>query len=534
MLKTLIRKQLLELFHTYVIDKKTGKVRSKFSIAMYILLAVVLFGGLGFAFYSMAGGLGITILSSGLNWLYFALMGLLSMALGVFGSVFNTYAGLYLPKDNELLMALPIPPRKLLLARTAGVYVTSLMYSAWVWIPSVIAYWVLVPANCANVIFPILLTFVIALFVSVLSCLLGWIVAIIASKAKGKSFLTVFLSLFVMAAYYVVYFKIINSLGEIVTHLDSIGQNVRSWLHYVYLLGQAADGNALSMLLVTLITVLLAAVCLFVLSKTFTRIALAGGKAEKRTGKALDYTPVSRKRLLLNRELKHFTSVPTWMLNGGLGLLLLPAAAVALLIKSDAVRSVFSEICAELPDIGAAMPVFLLAFACIFVSMNCILPVSVSMEGKSMWLLQSLPVDFREVLRAKERMDVMLNVYPTLLSVLAVGIVFQLSAAQLVLTAVCAWIFIWLTADFGLMLNLRHPDLDWTDMAAVMKRSPAVMIQLFGGWLFCAVLGFGGFFLCRIAGAVPVLIGIGLLFCALWFLLHRWLMNKGAGILRTL
>ena len=101
MLKILIKKQLLEIWQGYFIDRKTGKSRSKKGIITFFFLFGALFLGLGFAFYSIAGGLGGVVLGNGFNWLYFAMMGLLAMALGVFGSVFNTYAGVYLPKDNE-------------------------------------------------------------------------------------------------------------------------------------------------------------------------------------------------------------------------------------------------------------------------------------------------------------------------------------------------------------------------------------------------------------------------------------------------
>lgn len=52
--------------------------------------------------------------------MYFAMMGLLASFFGVFGSVFNTYAGLYLAKDNDLLLSMPIPIRTILCARLLG------------------------------------------------------------------------------------------------------------------------------------------------------------------------------------------------------------------------------------------------------------------------------------------------------------------------------------------------------------------------------------------------------------------------------
>ena len=55
--------------------------------------------------------------------------------LGAFGSVFNTYSGLYLAKDNDLLLSLPIPVRALMASRLLGVYLMGLMYSAVVILP---------------------------------------------------------------------------------------------------------------------------------------------------------------------------------------------------------------------------------------------------------------------------------------------------------------------------------------------------------------------------------------------------------------
>ena len=52
-----------------------------------------------------------------MGWLYFTLMGLVAIFLGAFGSVFNTYSSLYLAKDNDLLLSLPIPVRVIIASR---------------------------------------------------------------------------------------------------------------------------------------------------------------------------------------------------------------------------------------------------------------------------------------------------------------------------------------------------------------------------------------------------------------------------------
>ena len=534
MLRILVQKQLLELFQSYFIDRKTGKARSKTGTALFFALLALLFVGLGFVFFAMASGLGGAILGGGINWLYFALMGLLAMALGVFGSVFNTYASVYLPKDNELLMSLPIPGRTLLMARLSGVYATSLMYSAWIWIPITIAYWLAVPVNALNVIFPVLLTFVIALFVSVLSCALGWVVALIASKAKGKSFVTLFFSLAVFALYYFVYFKIVGSLGEIISHIDELGETVKSWLRYAHLIGKAADGDPVSMLCVLLITLALAAACVFVLSRTFTKLSTAGTSAAKKRKAPAEYPQRPFRTALIRREYRHFTSVSTWMLNGGFGLLLMPIAAAALLIKSGTVREILPEIALETPVFFALLPAILLLVVCVVLSINAILPVSVSMEGRTLWQLQSLPIEPWEILRAKERMGWRLSIVPALVFVAAASAVFGFPWWEAALVCVAAAMYLGLISDFGLFLNLKMPNLNWSNVASLTKQSAPVVISMFGGWAFCAALGVGGYFLAKIADSRAILGGCCLLFALLWLALHRWLKTKGAKILETL
>ena len=140
MLKALLKKQFLELNAFYFQNRKTGKNRSKAGTAGFIALYIVLFLFLAFTFFMVAQSLAAALIPLGYGWLYFALMGLISLAFGVFGSVFNTYAGLYHAKDNELLLAMPIPPRRILLVRMIGVYAMGMLYSCLIMVPTIVAW----------------------------------------------------------------------------------------------------------------------------------------------------------------------------------------------------------------------------------------------------------------------------------------------------------------------------------------------------------------------------------------------------------
>ena len=194
MLKLLLKKQLLEIFRSYYYDAKKNKARSKAAtiayIAMFAVLMVVVLGGI---FTLLSVKRCAPMAQAGMGWLYFALMGLLAVFLGVFGSVFNTYASLYLAKDNDLLLSMPIPVSVLLVSRLLGVYLMGLLYSGIVILPAVIVYWAVAGVTLANVLGGVLLTALISIFVMTLSCALGWVVAKI-SLLKHKSFVTVVIS----------------------------------------------------------------------------------------------------------------------------------------------------------------------------------------------------------------------------------------------------------------------------------------------------------------------------------------------------
>ena len=538
MLKALMRKQLMELFQTYFVDRKTGKARTRAATTRLAIIALLLFVALGYMFFCISAGMGTAVLGNGVDWLYFAVMALAAMTFGVFGSVFNTYASLYLPKDNDLLMSLPIPTHALVLSRVAGVYATSLLYSAWIWIPAVLAYFVLAAGGMASitvagVVACLLLTFVLALFVAVLACLLGWVVALIASKARGKSFVTVLCSLAVLGIYWLAYFRLVDAMNYAAEHIAETGSVVQSWLHYSCLFGFAAQGDLVALLLVTLITAALGAGCFFLLVKSFGGIATSTGASSEKPRKEKALHTATPRLALLKRELGHFASSPAWMLNCGFGLLL-PVGGVAALIMHDQLRATVAQIALETPGIETLIPVLLFAALATVVSVNAITCAAVSLEGKSLWVLQSLPVSPWEALRAKANMAALLNGAAVLFAAVTIGIALGLDAWAIALVGAACVLYAWLHAYFGLAIDLRNANLSWTDDSVPVKRSMSTLLSLLGGWAFCGLAALAGYFLCAPFGCAPVLIGLAVLAAVIAAVLRTWLRTKGARQFATL
>ena len=391
MVNVLLKKQLFEIFRSYFYDAKKNRPRSRAStILFFVLYAVLMIGFVGGMFVLLAWSLCQPLVASGMGWLYFTLFAGLAILLGVFGSVFNTFSSLYQAKDNDLLLSMPIPIRAILASRLLGVYLMGLMFSGVVLLPAVIFYWCAADASPSAIAGGVMLVLAVSLFVLVLSCVLGWAVAKISAKLKHKNFLTVFIALVFFGLYYAVCFRASDLLNELLANLTAVGDAVRGAAYPLYLLGRMGEGDWLAIAFVMAVTLALCALTYLVLSRTFIGIATASGTTAKAEYREKAVKAAGASSALLRKEFGRFTSSPNYMLNCALGTVMLPIMGVLLLVKAGELLPVVYEIAGgEAPGFLAVM---LCAALCLIGSMNDTAASSVSLEGKNLWLAQSLPV----------------------------------------------------------------------------------------------------------------------------------------------
>lgn len=529
MTKALFKKQMMEVFSWLYKDRKSGKLRSAKGIAVYIILYLVLFGFLGSVFYFAADTLCQPLVKAEMGWLYWCIMGLISIFLGVFGSVFNTYSSLYQAKDNDLLLSLPLPPSRILAVRLFGVYAMGLMYELIVMVPTVIAWFLKAPFSVVGAVCVILIPFVLSVFVLVLSAVLGWVVALIAGRLKHKNIITVFISLAFIAAYYYVYGKAYSILQMLLQNAEAVGEKMKSALYPLYQMGLAAEGNFLSMLIFTSIIGVLFLIVYLVLSRSFLKLATANRGTVKAKYKEGKQKVKSVDGALLQKELRRFLSSANYMLNCGLGIIFMPIAAVLLVWKAGPVQEFVS-----VPFIQKYIPLLALGAICLIATMNDMTAPSISLEGKNLWLVQSFPVSSKQVLTAKLKFHLLLTLIPAIPLIAVVEWLIKPTPIFAVLIPVNTALFVSLMAGLGLAINLKMPNLNWTSEIVPIKQSMSVMIALFGGWAI--VVAFAVLYVVLESVFNPwayLVLVCGLLLVSNLILL-RWIFTKGAKILSAL
>ncbi len=532
MLKVLLKKQLAEVFRSYFYDAKKNRMRSKAAIAGWIIFFIVIMVGvLGgmftFLSFSLCGGLNMV----GMGWLYFLLMGMIAIVLGAFGSVFNTYSGLYLAKDNDLLLSMPIPVRTIISARLMNVYLMGTMYAATVLLPTVIVYWIVAGFTAARFLCGILFILIVTLIVLLLSCLLGWVVAKISLKLKNKSFITVLISLVFIGAYYFFYFKANDFIRTLLLNAETYGTKIKGAAYGLYLFGRVGEGDWLAAAICSAVSAILAAMVWKILSRSFLRIATASGNVAKVRYTEKNVKEKSPFSALLGKEFARFTSSANYMLNCGLGILLIPAGGVLFLLKG---REIFEAIEGVFSARPGSAAVLFCAMLFMMASMIDTAAPSVSLEGRSIWIPQSLPVSPASVLRAKMSVQLILTAIPMLFASVCVALTVNGPALLKVLICILSLAFSVFAAAFNTVIGLKMPLLNWTDETAPIKQSGAVTIALFGGWGFSIL--FGGLYLLigHKIGAVAYMLIFTVLFSVVALIQTRWLGKKGAAVFSAL
>ena len=526
MLKILLKKQMMEIFRAYFYDAKKNKARSKTVTVLYMVLFVFLIAGvLGGMFTLLSVMLCKPMAAVEMDWLYFALMGLIAVLFGAFGSVFNTYSGLYLAKDNDLLLSMPIPVSALMASRLLSVYLMGLLYSGIVTLPAVIVYWATVGAALPAVLGGLLLVLLVSVFVMTLSCALGWVVAKISLKLKHKSFITVIVSLAFIGGYYFLYFKAQTLIQELLANVEVYGANIKNAAYPIYLFGSVGVGDFRACIIISVFVAVLFGLLWALISHSFLKIATSAGKTERKVYRETTARQKSVSRALLGREMAHFIASPNYMLNCGLGILMLPLCGIALLWKGGAFLSVLDMM---FDNLAGSVPLLLCVAMCGLSSMNNMTAPSVSLEGKSLWLAQSLPVRPWQVLRAKLSVQLILTEIPALLCLFCAVLVYPFSILELLAMVLQVLSYVWLSAMFGLFLGLKLPNLTWTNEITPIKQSASVMLAMLGGFIYTALL-FAGFLVLPgwklgFLGYMGCFVGAYLILCAG---LYLWLKKRG-------
>lgn len=529
MLKALIKKQLLEINKSFFISKKTGESFSKSKQILYILLFAILMIFVACIFVEPAILMCTSFKEADLMWLYFTMMGGLAIVFGAFGSIFNTYSSLYQAKDNDILLSMPIPTKYILITRLIGVYFMGWLYSSVVMIPTLIVYYIYGNANVMSIITSLLLYILITIFVLIISCLLGYVVAKISAKLKNKSLVIVIASLLFIFIYYYCYFEISNLITKLVSDSSATAKIIKSYVYPFYAMGMMGTGDVLSSVVFIVIVLGLFLIEYGLLSHSFIKIVTTNDTKTKQVKKNLKYQKNNKQISLIKKELKHFFSSPIYILNCGIGTLFMLIMGIYIIFKGSFLNETLKQINLENSQF------LILTLSTVFLAMmNDITSPSISLEGKNLWVLQTLPIKTWDILKSKIALHLVITLPGVLFVCICTLFSIEMSFIQGLLMILTGIICVILSAIFGLLINLKMPILDWNSEVVPVKQSIGVVITLFAGWIYVIVFSVIYAFLQQYINAYLYVSLFILLTTAINMILLVYLKKKGTKIFEQL
>jgi len=245
------------------------------------------------------------------------------------------------------------------------------------------------------------------------------------------------------------------------------------------------DFNVMDLLIFILVNIGLIIVTLFVLSKLYFKINSRIKNVSTTSKVKLDKLVIkarSKKSSLIKKELSTFFKTPVFIVNAGFGLVLYLIIVIALCIKYNDTVNILDGLL-SIETISDYLSIFVLIVLSLTAFMTSITSSVISLEGKRINILKSLPIKVKTILMSKVYAALIITTIPILIGDLILFIRFKFSIIEMLMILVLSIIIPLISHFIGLIINLKYPKLDYENSAEVVKQSVSSFLSVLIGML---------------------------------------------------
>ncbi|MEN6338845.1 MAG: hypothetical protein ABFD03_01820 [Clostridiaceae bacterium] len=453
------------------------------------------------------------------------LLGLMALAASVLilvFSIFETKGVLFGFGDYDIVMSWPVDVRAVAASRVFSMYAYNFIYAVLLLLPAGVIY--AIKASPLWWFYPLYLVLMVLIpaLPSIIGALLGTLLTVATARMKKSNIMSIIAQMAFVIGIMFLSMKGSMSITD-PTKIAGSADALKGVVSAIYPPAQwfqnaLTAGSLVDILWLVLLTLVSVGILMLWLGKNFVAInSRIKSKPRGETFVMRSQVRSAKITALFKREVARYFSSSLYVVNTAFSYVMLLAAGVLLLLKADAVAAFF-----EMPGLDSVKSVVPFALGWI-VSMGTTTASSISMEGKSLWIIKSLPVSAREWLAAKLMVTLMLAVPSILITSTLIVIGLAPSLLDAVWMFVIPLVFAVAFGVFGLWLNIRMPRLDWQNEAEVVKQGGSIMVCIFSGM----GVGFGAAILAGVTGSALVqpIVTVVLLILTIW--MWRSLVKSG-------
>ena len=382
-------------------------------------------------------------------------------------------------KDYDMVMSLPVNNTAIILSKVSMLYITNLLIGIIVLIPSIFIYGI----NTSVEISGYFILFTALLLMPIIPMLIALAIGIliVAVSSKSKHHNTVAL-VFSIAGLLLLIFASSRLQTMSTTQITDISTMIIHYFNQFYppasLFSKALlynDWVSFGIFVFGSIAILLAFV--IVLSHFYKQLNTQAfshhaGK-DFRLGELAVSTPFMA---LYKRELARFFSCTIYALNSCIVIILLLVISIMAVFYIPDIIIQQLETIGIMDIFGAVIPLLISVFVCIC----CTTSASLSLEGRSRWIMCSAPVKTITVFIAKIFVNLTVVLPVLWISLILLRITFTLTMVQTILLFVTPTIYTLFIAVVGMLFNVKYPRYDWTSEYYAIKGGAISVLATIG------------------------------------------------------
>ncbi|MBR0434537.1 MAG: hypothetical protein IJK13_00850 [Lachnospiraceae bacterium] len=526
LLKTMIRANSTFNILRHEKDKKKKRkmIGGIIGIACIYLMIIIYAGG-----YSALCGY------SGMAYAVPASVGVILFAMNFFFTFFKADGYLFAFKDYDMTMSLPLSVKSIVGTRFLRMYILNLPYSLLVSASMIAGYAIYMTIDAWRIIVWIIGTFMLQLFAMVFASILSALISAAGTKFKfkqaAKTILTFAFCIFCFSLRYIIDATVAKDSAAVIDKIDMFNSGVNRYLFPAqWFDGAVSDYSVLQFILLVVVSIAFYELFAYVLSKFYRQInsRLMAVSTSKKKGKAKHIGRKSAVNAIAHKEFRRLLSSNNYLVNMCLGHVLVILMVAALIIFGvDKIINVAVEGAPVTKEMIIPIIPVIIHF---FVGMVTTTACSYSMEGKSYWILQSLPIEKSTIVKGKILFQLYLSLPLEVLGNIALSIACHARIYEIILFAVCGAVLSIYSATCGMNCNVSHPNFEWTNEIEIIKQSTAITLYVLPNMFIMMILGvliiFGG----RIVNPDIEILAVTIIYMALAAFFYKRSIKKAAKI----
>lgn len=424
-----------------------------------------------------------------LTYICLSLFIMLISAFIILQGFFKVQGVLFECKDNDLLFSLPIKKEKIFLTRLLKFLIFQYIYVLLIFLPAVVVYSYFEHPNINFYFISLIMMILIPIIPIIIASIIGYIVKGLSVNFKNKKRVQTILSIIFFIAIYYFTFSIQNNVNNIVTKAPIINKIISKLYYpinaYISLINKFDILVFIKLILFNIIPLII-----FVYLGTINYYKIISKSAITKTNKKTKkYNQSSIKAnnkitSLIKKEFKYYFSSPVYIINTLFGIVLMLIMTIYFCFNSQNFVNLINGDMQEqisLTTITKYAPVIYFELVIFMSFMTTITSSSISLEGKKINIIKSLPISEKNIIFSKVLFSVILVIPLMLINDLIFIFFVKVKLLDIFLIILLTLIVPTLSAMIGILINLKYPKLKWINEVEVIKQSLSSMIAVFLG-----------------------------------------------------